>query len=351
MRTHGILLCLLGVALCGCSEERVGPPPPVPTGSLAPVAVLDASADIVSAKEKALAAAYVDAIMSPGLQKLAPLLDEDAHFLSPDMDDAHGTTGVVHGMDQLFGAFDDRKLFETRVWRTPNEQTIEWTMTGTQAREWKGVPPTHKPVSFQGLTLLWTKDDGSIVDIHVYVDIAVVMAQLGAPPSKDFPALSPASVPTGAAQVFERSQAASADEANNVAIARGALDALENNNESAYLGSFDDAVEVYTQERPQPMRGKEDLKTYFRGMRKSIGQLDTTVKNAWGVAQYAIVEYVIDGEQLGPIGWIPAQRDEVIRFQIVDVDEIRAGKIVKVWRYDNPMQILPGTPGGPGSTL
>jgi hypothetical protein len=347
MRTHQFLMCLLGASLCGCSEERVGPPPPAPNGALTPVAVVDAGADIVSAKEKALASAYADAIMSPNLEKLAPLIDEDAHFLSPDMDDAHGTAGVVHGMDVLFGAFDDRKLAPTRVWRTPSEQTIEWTMTGTQAREWKGVQPTHKPVSFQGLTLLWTKDDGSITDIHVYIDVAVVMAQLGAPPAKDFPVLPPASPPTSPAQVFEWSEATAADEKNNVSIVRGALDALENNSEVGYLNSFNDAVEVYTQERPQPMRGKDDLKAYFKAMRKSVGQLDATVKHDFGVGQFAIVEYAIDGEQLGPIGWIPAQRDAIIRFQIVDVAEIRGGKIAKVWRYDNPMQILPGTPGVP----
>jgi steroid delta-isomerase-like uncharacterized protein len=349
MRNRPIIACLTGVVLCACSEERVGPPPPVPTGSLSPVAVIDAGPDIVSAREKALAGAWADAIMSPGLEKLAPLIDEDAHFLSPDMEDAHYKANVMHGMDALFGAFDNRKVVESRVWRTPSAQTIEWTMTGTQARAWKGVPATNKPVSFQGLTLLWTKDDGSITDIHVYVDIGVVMAQLGAPPAKDFPVVPPANVPTAPAQVFEQSQAGSADEANNVSVARGALDALENNSEVGYLSAFDDAAEVYTQERPQPMRGKDDLKAYFKALRKSVGQLDITVKHAWGVAQFAIVEYTIDGEQLGPIGWIPAQRDTVIRFQIVDVEEIRAGKIVKVWRYDNPMQILPGTPGGPGS--
>jgi hypothetical protein len=74
-------------------------------------------------------------------------------------------------------------------------------------------------------------------------------------------------------------------------------------------------------------------------MHKAIGQLDTTAFGAWGVAQFAIVEYSIDGEQLGPIMWIPAQRDRAIRFELVDICEIRDGKIARVWRYDNPIQI------------
>jgi hypothetical protein len=75
-------------------------------------------------------------------------------------------------------------------------------------------------------------------------------------------------------------------------------------------------------------------------MHRAIGQLDTTVDNAWGVGQFSIVEYSIAGEQLAPIAWVPAQRDKVIRLQLVDICEIAGGKVTRVWRYDNPMQIL-----------
>jgi hypothetical protein len=57
------------------------------------------------------------------------------------------------------------------------------------------------------------------------------------------------------------------------------------------------------------------------------------------VGPYAVVEYSIAGEQLGPIGWIPAQRDRVVRFELVDICEIHDGKITRVWRYDNPVEI------------
>jgi hypothetical protein len=60
----------------------------------------------------------------------------------------------------------------------------------------------------------------------------------------------------------------------------------------------------------------------------------------WGVGKFAIVEYSIAGEQIGPIQWIPAQRDKVVRFELVDICELRDGKIARVWRYDNPGQVL-----------
>jgi hypothetical protein len=97
------------------------------------------------------------------------------------------------------------------------------------------------------------------------------------------------------------------------------------------------------------MKGKDDVRKYYRATHKAIGQLDTTVNNDWGVAQYAIVEYDIDGEQLGAFSWIPllaavpARTTQLAHFDIVDVCEIRDGKIAHVWRYDNPTQVLGGS--------
>jgi ketosteroid isomerase-like protein len=327
-----ILVCLLG-----CSSETVAPPPapPVNWSALHPQPKVDAGADIVSAKERALPDAYVAALASPELAQLGPLLDDDAHFASPGMDDAHGRTGVTQAHGVLLGAFEPRKVSLGRVWRTPGEQTIEWTLAGTQERDWMGVPATHRPVAFKGLTLLWTKDDGSIVDAHVYVDVAAVKAQLGVGP-KDVPGVpAPAA---GAPQVFE--QVGSPEEKSNVAAVRASLDALEKNDEAAYVGTMTDDVEVSTQERAQPIRGRDGVRAYFKSMRKAIGQLDTTVDSIWGVAQFVVVEYSIAGEQIGAIGWIPPQRDKVVRLQIADVAELRDGKIVRVWRYDNPSQIV-----------
>jgi hypothetical protein len=331
----------MGLVLASCSSESVGRPPPAPVNwqSLEPHPVADAGPDIVTAKERALAGAYASALVSPGFASLGPLLDDEAHFSSPGMDDAHGPGPVVHAHDVLFGAFDDRKVATSRVWRTPGEQTIEWTMAGTQARDWMGVPVTHKPVAFKGLTLLWTKDDGSVTDIHVYIDVALVKAQLGVGP-KDLLGVVAAPAPsTGTGQVFDQTAGGSADEQSNVAVMRSWLDALENNNESAYVGAVTDDIEVYTLEHPQPARGKEAARAYYKAMHKAIGQLDTTVDNAWGVGQFSIIEYSIAGEQLASIGWVPAQRDKVIRLQLVDICETTGGKVARVWRYDNPVQI------------
>jgi SnoaL-like domain/SnoaL-like polyketide cyclase len=327
------------VVLAGCSSEQVAAPPPVPANwqSLEAHPVFDAGTNFVSEKERALAGAYTSALTSPGFTQLSPLLDDEVHMGSPGMDDGHGRKDVMKGHEVLFGAFDDRKVTMSRVWRTADEQSIEWTMTGTLARDWMGIPATHREAVFNGLTLLWTKDDGTVTDVHVYVDIALVKAQMGVGP-KDLVPPQPA-MPTGPVQIFERPQGGAPNDKGNAAVAQAWFDDLEDLKESAFVDAVANDVDIFTLEKAKPIHGKEEIRAYYKAMHRAIGQLDTTVLNSWGVAQFAVVEYTLAGEQLAPIDWIPAQRDRVIRFEIVDVFEITAGKISRVWRYDNPAEI------------
>ena len=333
-------LSVLPLFAIACSSETVGPPPAAPINwqSLTEPSAVDAGTEVTTAKERALPSQYVSALGSPGLGELGPLLDEDVHLASPGVGDANGRAAVVRAHAALFGAFDDRKVVLRRVWRTPNEQTIEWTMTGAQARDFMGIRSTHKEVAFKGLTLLWTKDDGSITEVHLYVDTAVVKAQLGVGP-KELIALPAPALGSEPAQTFEEPTTGTENEKRNAAVVQSALDSLENNSESGYIGAMTDDVEVNTLERARPAIGKQEARLYYKAMHKAIGQLDTTTENAWGVGRFAVVEYWIAGEQLAPIGWIPVQPDKVIRLEIVDVVEIREGKIARVWRYDDPTEI------------
>ncbi len=300
--------------------------------------------------ERAVAQAYVAALASPGFAALGAHVDDDAHLTFPGTDDAHGRDPIVHAHDTLLGAFDTRKAVATRIWRTNNEQTVEWTLTGVLGHEWMGIKASQKPVTVKGITLIWTKDDGAITDLHLYLDVAAVKAQLGVGP-KDLVGAATHGVegPGGAGmpaapEVID--QTSSPAEQSNVAVARAALDALENNNLAAYESAMADDLEVHTLERLQPLRGKGDASAYFKAMHKAIGQLDTTVTDAWGVGSFAIIEYTIAGEQLGALGWIPAQHERTIRLHLVDVVEVVGGKIARVWRYDNPAEIVAASPPG-----
>jgi ketosteroid isomerase-like protein len=335
------ILPLTGIALlvAACSSENASSPPPAPvdwhafevphaqhTGPTGP-----------TRRERAVAESFIAAFSAPSWGELPQLVAGDAHYVWPGMPDARGHDAVLKAFDATFGAFDKRALVPSRVLRSDAATSVEWTFSGVQARDWMGVAATSKPVSFRGVALLFTKDDGGIADLHVVFDLAVVKAQLGAGP-KELAALPPAAPPAGPVQGVEAAH--TPDETRSVQVARAWLDALEKNDEPGWLAALTDDAALETLERAQPAHGREEMKAHFRAMHRAISQLDTTLDNAWGVGKYAVVEYYVAGEQVAPLGWLPPQRNKVVRLQVVDVMEMRDGKIAHVWRYENPAQIL-----------
>jgi SnoaL-like domain/SnoaL-like polyketide cyclase len=343
MRNKIVPLAVAALALAAgaCSGETIARPPPAPVDwqSFARPAP-DAGASSPTAQESVVAQQYGAALASPGFSLLGHLLSEDAHFTFPGarLDDVHGRDAVVQAHATLFGAFEPRRFVASRLLRTPSAQSLEWTMTGTLTRDWMGVAATQKPVVIRGITLLWTKDDGTLSDLHVYFDVAAVKAQLGAGP-RELEGLPAPAVSTGPTAVVDAGMTGT----ENVATVRTALAALENLSDSAYVDTMADDVEVDVLDRAEPARGKEEQRAYFKATHKAIAQLDTSIDNTFAAGPYAVVEYSITGEQLAPIGWVPLQRDRVVRLHVVDVTEVQNAKIARVWRYDNPSEMA--TPG------
>lgn len=332
------VLSLMVVGGGACAPETVAPPPapPVNWASLADRAPVDAGPPRATAKEREAAASYATALASPGFAELAALLDENARFAFGGKN-AHGRDRVVASHAALFGAFDQRVVAVSRVWMNEHSQAVEWTLTGTHTRDYAGIAPTRRPVAVKGVTLLFTNDDGSIVDVHVAFDEALVKAQLGVGPA-ELQKLAAPVAPSGAPVVIERRS--TAEEAANLTPVRAMLDALEEDKESAYLDALSELVEISSPEHPEPTRGKDAARAYFRAMRKAVAQLDTAPHGAFGAGDFAVVEYSISGEQVGPIAWIPAAKSRVFRMHVVDIAEVHGGKISRIWRYDNPTEIL-----------
>ena len=331
--TPALFIGFVGFVAAACSSELVARPPPPPVNwrslEVRPPPP-DAGPTSATRKERAAGDAYLKALESPGFAALGRLLDEDVHFAFAGSKDVHGRENAVHMHDVLLGAFDARTFVTTRGLLTDSAQVIEWTMTGVHRA-------SHKRVALRGLTLLSTKDDGSLVDVHVYFDEALVNAQLGVGP-RGLVELPPPPAPTAAPQ--EVQQVHSPEESANAAVVRDSLEAFENKAALAYLATMSEDVEVTTLEAAKPARGKTDALAYFKAMHKAIAQLDTGIDNIWGIGSFVVVEYHIVGEQRGPLGFIPAQKDNLFKMFVVDVVELQGGKIARVWRFDNPRQIL-----------
>jgi hypothetical protein len=321
---------LVSALVPACASETVAMPPPAPVHWQSVVAKAP-SPLVPTERERALGQAYAAAIASPSFATLGAMLSEDAHFLFGERD-ARGRERVVKSYQDLFGAFDTRQLAITRLWLTDstqlvNSQAIEWTMTGIQARDWLGMAPTGKPAVIHGLTLIWTDDDGVISEIHLYFDEEAVKAALAG-------RQAPSPAAPIAPQVLEHS--GTAEEAANVAVARGVLQALENDKEAAFLSSMSDDLDVSTPGSLETVHGKGGAHNYFKTTRRSIRQLDTIVQNAWGVGPFVVVEYALAGLQTAVSRRPGASADGALhplQVHYVDIAEFHGGTISRIWRY------------------
>jgi hypothetical protein len=331
-KAHAMRLSLLALVLISCASERVDAPPPVPAdwrSINAPPAVVVKGP---TAKERAIAEAYVTALGSPAFDKIGAMFDEMGH-VGFGRHEARGRDKIIEVHKALFGAFDDRKCALGRIWRTDDVQIVEWVMTGVQAREWFGVAQTQRPVVIRGTAVLWTQDEGTLTDAHLYFSIPVVKAQLGVGPKElqDFVATSPPAPLTGA---FDKED--SPREKLNEAVVRTMLDDFENGKENDFLAAFTDNVEIESVSRPKTQK-KEDVRSYYRSMRRLIGALDTQVVSLRAVTKYVLLENLISGEQYAAVGYTPAPPDHAASIEMADVIELTDdNKIAHIWRYENP---------------
>jgi ketosteroid isomerase-like protein len=283
-----------------------------------------------------MARVYTGTLVSAGFAGLSSVLDESATARFPGMPVVLGRDRVVVLHELLLGAFDDRRVYLRRVLKAGGAVVAEWTFTGTQTRDWMQVAPTHRPVAFEGVTLLWTGATGTITDVHVYFDVARVKAQLGAGP-KELRGLPAIALPTGPPEALERED--SAREMGDVAVVRTELDALEARDEKSYLATMSEDVVLATAERAEPARGLAAIQGAYKNIVDSINELDTAVMNVWGVGAFVAAEYTITGMQRAAIGWVPLARDRVVTLHVVDVVELRDGRITRISRYDNPGEV------------
>ena len=305
MTTLRLATCAVAAIVAACSAESVEPPMPPPVGVLTARVVVDAG-PVATARERGLAAAYLDALASRGFERLSAVLEDQTHFVFAGRGDVRGRDAVVRAHAALLGSFDDRRFTAMRVLLTDSSQVVQWMMSGVDTA-------THQPVQLRGVVLLWTRDDGSLSDVHLYFD-----------------RVTEAGEPVQPAQVFEPSGAD--DERTNGAALRATIDALEAGNEAAYLAPLADDVAITLPDLAKPLRGRAEAQKLFRATRARLAHLDTTVDNVWAAGPLVVVEYHLVGEQR-------ARQDALVTEFVVDVAERAGGKIARIWRYDGSQRI------------
>src|ERR1700722_9955209 len=150
------ILLVACISACGSADVEQPAPPPVDPRVYKPVAAQTVGVQKSPVERSRDAAeAFGRAIAHNDAKALSDLLDPDVDFTFPGRSDATERVGTLKALDELFGAFGNRKLATSRLWQIGEAAVVEWTMTGTQTGPWMEVAATQKEVGVRGLTLLW----------------------------------------------------------------------------------------------------------------------------------------------------------------------------------------------------
>ena len=345
MRKVSFVLGLAGlvvlVAACGGEAPAPVAPPPVAVTPPPPAVTAEAPKPVEAKPQlsmpelqKKAGMGMGEAINAHDAKKLAAFYTENATFRIAGLpSDLSGRDALAKHWDEIWKTFPNMKTMSTRVWMKGDVVVVEWGWTGTHSTEFPpGVKATEKPVGAMGVDVMWFTPDGLVKEQHTYHDMGTVMSQIGVSKQKARP------VPTlGSAPSLVVSTNA-ADETKNVEATNKMFTAFEKRSEADFLGNTADDVTWDDMTQADTMKGKASAKKYFGEMTKAFPDGKSTTTNAWGVADFVIVEETFTGTQKGALMGIPA-KNKPVTLHGLDIIQFKDGKVVKGWSYGNGFEI------------
>ncbi len=333
-------LSALTAAECGDHEPPKTAPPPFEWGSLdaastAPTAsstgsapgVDPADAHLVALKKMDVALAGADP------KAYADLFATDAVVTVPGISEWKGRNDITAMHAKIFHPLDDVKVGTSRVWIRRDLAAVEWTLVGTHARTWLGVPATSKPIAIHGLSVSAFDADGRVKSQRIYFDVISVLAQVGAAlPGFEVAAVS--KLPTSTEVIVAQ---ASPEEDANVALNDSSAKLMEQGNLDAAVAVYADDVEFFGLGGP-PAKGRDAMRKRIDATWKAMTERKVTI-DGWGVKGFVVEEVTLAAVNTGSFrGAAPTKNP--VKLHGASILELKDKKIVRQWSFSNRAELL-----------
>jgi len=102
------------------------------------------------------------------------------HFSLPEP--LRGRQAFLEFIHNLRAAFPDFRVTPDEVFAEDNKVVIKWSWTGTHQGEWRGIAPTGKRVSQQGISITHL-ENGKFAEEFCVADALALLRQLDAIPA------------------------------------------------------------------------------------------------------------------------------------------------------------------------
>lgn len=93
-----------------------------------------------------------------------------------------GPDAYKRQVTQFIAAFPDLELTVEDIIAEKDRVVVAWLVSGTHKREFRGIPPSNKKVTIQGITINHVAN-GKITDSDVSADYLGLLQQLGVAPT------------------------------------------------------------------------------------------------------------------------------------------------------------------------
>lgn len=332
-------LVSLTAAECGNEEPPKTAPPPFEWASL------DAATTATAAPTVAAPTVDPTDARVAGLKRLDAALaatDSKAYAELFASDAVAGIAGIsewrgrddiaaMHG--KIFHAFDDVKVGSSRVFLRRERAAVEWTLTGTHARTWLGVPATSKPIAIHALTIYSFDADGRVKTARIYLDVVSAMSQVGAA----LPGIEAGPVPKLPSTTEVIVARGTPDEDANNAANDATAKLLEQGNVEGASALYADDTESVRIGGP-PAKGRDAVRKGMEAMTKAI--TDRNVKlDGWAAMGFVIEEVTLTGVNTGSLrGAAPTKKPIVLH--AANILEMKDKKVVRSWAFSNRAELF-----------
>jgi predicted ester cyclase len=250
---------------------------------------------------------------------------------------------IARDAGDLLKMFPDLKTSLRRVFVKGNEAVVEVALLGTNTGPSPGpdnAPPTGRLFGEVGVRVIAFTPDGQIRDERDYFDLVTRKTQLdGDGPRVRAPieaarqgSPSAANVPL---DVYEAHGTAA--EASNTATVVAMQGAYGAHDARRYGDSL--AADVIWEDfmAPATLAGRGPQVDYFRLVMKTLPDVASNC-DTWAAGDYVVEECSIVGTDSGHVDRNHKPTGDRISFHVLDVFEVRDGKVQKAWSYGNRME-------------
>ncbi len=349
-----VLAVTFVVGSVGCGDELPPPqPPPPPPVASAPPPPPPVEPPVAPAPPKKTMAelqmengkAMGEAFSAGDAKKAAALYAENAVIKMAGAPDATGRPAIEKGLAELFAAFGKLKTSPGRVFSKGDVVIAEWVMNATHSGEFMGIKATEKPVGWNGASVMWFNDDGTIKEEHVYWNVAVVAPQVGASKEKT------RAIPALPAQPQVVTPADAKDEEKNVELVHRLNRAWEGKDEKGMAQLLGDEITWDDLTLVEPAKGKAGVQKYIKGLTVAFPDGKLATQHAWGVGNWVIEEGTFTGTNKGPLFGAKATNKAMTIHELNIFEVDKNAHVVRALTYGNDLemseQLSPPKPAAP----